>query len=377
MITLRPGSHVHRLLHLLATAGEIPSGALPLLGNGRVLSALVHRLTSVQDIRFDKGGQVFRARLIQTSGRKGRRTIRLYRKGLPVLDGLWPGLLDWYLDAHKGHSFSNDRFHIERNHRVAEAVALCMAAGVEARPYALPALQKAAIIKTVPDAPAFYIARDLKRAGGDGTSKTAYTRLVGALFCPGGAYAAYNTRAAVMKWSGLGEAKAQGGLLELARMNAGRTDIPSALLFGAGPDTALATILESDKSRRHELRFDRIYPHVHFVPLDQNGARLLGILVSPDWNERLLNALFEPHQRSYDRGAMEYDAIDGSTLILSQLDGNIARLIRFRDALDVFAGQASVLCYPWQTPFLKSYLGSRAGIRELDMSAVEASLGLN
>ena len=31
-----------------------------------------------------------------------------------------------------------------------------------------------------------------------------------------------------------------------------------------------------------ELRFDRIYPHIHFIPMDRQGIRLLRILSLPD-----------------------------------------------------------------------------------------------
>jgi len=374
MITVRPGSHTHRLLQLLSTAGEIPASALSLLGSERVLSALVHKLESAQDIRFDKDGLVYHARLIQVSGKKGARTIRLYKKGLPVLDGLYPGLLDWYMAAFRNHVFSNDLFHIERNHRVAESLAMCMAAGIETRPYVLPTLKKTCIDLIIPNSPSFYIARDLKRTGTGESNKTAFTRVTGALFYPGGVYPVYNTRDSVMKWSGLGEIKTLGDLLELARMNAGLGEVSTALLFGQNADVALNTILESDKSRRPELRFDKIYNQVYFAPLNQYGIRLLKMLVTPDWNERLLSALFDSNQRSYNRGSMEYDAMVNGRMILSHLDGDIARLIRFREALQTQIRPADVLCYPWQTGFLKSYLDGLAGIRELEMDTVESTL---
>ena len=376
MITIRPGSHVHRLLQLLSTAGEIPTSALSILGSDRSLSDLIRKLESVQDIRFDKDGHVYHIRLIQVSGRKGRRTVRLYKKGLPILDGLYPGLLGWYMEAFRDHCFSNDLFHVERNHRVAEAVALFIAAGIEARPYALPSLQKSGFNCKIPDTPSFYIARHFKRISDDETSKTAYTRIVGALFYPGGVYAVYNTRGAVMKWSGRGEVKSKGNLQELARMNAGLGEVSAALLLGHSPEVALATILESDKSLRPDLRFDRIYTRIHFIPLDQNGVRLLKILTIPDWKEKLLCALFENHQRSYDRGVMEYDAIVGNSIILSHLDGDIARLIRFREALTGQNLSYEIISFPWQTGFLRSYLGMGAGIRELGMDEVEAALGI-
>jgi len=374
MITVRPGSHTHQLLQLLSTMGEIPTDVLPLLGNERVLAVLVHKLESVQDIRFEKNGPVYHVKLLQVSGKKGERTIRLYRKGLPVLDGLSPGLQDWYLSAFDGHKFTGDPFHIWRNHRVAETVALCMAAGVETRPYALPVLQKTAITRIIPNSPCFYIARDLKRFGHDSSNKTDFTRITGALFYPGGCFTVYNTRDAVMKWSGLGEVKTLENLLELTRMNAGLDEVSAALLLGQSMDSALKTILESDKSRRSQMRFDRIYTRIYFIPLDQNGVRLLKMLISPDWNEKLLGALFNSSQRSYDRGRMEYDAIVDGRMVLSHLDGDIARLIRFREALCDQAGPADVLCYPWQTEFLRSYLGEAVGIRELDMGTVESAL---
>ncbi len=115
MITIRPGSHAHRLLQLLSTAGEIPTSVLPLLGNERVIAALVHKLESVQDIRFDKNGPVYRVRLIQINGKRNERSIRLYKKGLPVLDGLHSGLHEWYMSVFRGHTFTNDLFHIERS----------------------------------------------------------------------------------------------------------------------------------------------------------------------------------------------------------------------------------------------------------------------
>lgn len=374
MITVRPGSHVHMLLQLLASAGEIPANALSLLGSEQVLEALVRKLETVQDIRFEKGGTAYRTKLIQVGGKRGERNIRLYRKGLPVLDGLYPGLLEWYLSAFNGHCFSGNLLNIMRNHRVAEALALCMAAGVESRPYALPELQKDGIARAAPDSPCFFSSRYFKKGKGDELSKTSFTRIVGALFSPGGAYAVYNTRDAVMKWSGVGEVKARANLGELARMNAGVLEITSAILFGQNEDVALRTILESDKTRRQDLRFDRVYHKLHFIPLDANGIRLLRILISPDWNERLLDAIFDPAQRSYNRGNMEYDATVDGRKILSHLDGDLSRLIRFREGLTSQTELADVLCFPHQTGFIKEYVGELAGIRELELDAVESAL---
>ena len=55
MITLRPGSHVYRLLLTLAVSGEFPARSLQLLGNIRTLEDLVRRLETVQQFRTSSG----------------------------------------------------------------------------------------------------------------------------------------------------------------------------------------------------------------------------------------------------------------------------------------------------------------------------------
>lgn len=375
MITMRAGSHARKLLQILSAAGEFPARSLHLLGNERTIVPLVHKLESNQDLRLDRNGSVCSTKMVQLSGKRGSRTIRLYKGALPLLNELHPSALEYYLDAFHGHTFPGNAFHIERNHRVAEALALCMMAGVEIRPYILPRLQKIKLLHVTPDTPVFYIARDFKQLDATELNKTMFTRIVGALFNSRGYYAVYNTRAAAMKWSGMGEFKAMHHLMELARMNAGLDTPPSALLLGVDADTALQTLMESDKSHRMEMRFDRIYSHVHFVPMTQDGIRLLRILVLPDWKERLLGALFPPEMRPKGYGLMEYDAYFEGKYVYSHLDSDIARLVRLHNALDNSQYAFEVLCFPWQTGFLKSYLGDRVTLKEIGMDALEESLG--
>lgn len=378
MLTLRTASHVCLLLQLLSAAGEFPTRSLHLLGNERSYEALVRRLMTVQQFRTEDGADLGSYKLLTVSGKGDRRTIRLHKNGLPLLPQLHPAALEHYLAATNGHRFSGSAAHVLRNHRVAESLAMCMAAGVEIRPYVLPRLQKRGILHTVPASPSFYIARDLKRLDEAAElGKTIFTRLTGALFSPGQCYAVYNTRAAVMKWNGMGEFKTAHHLLELCRMNAGLDRVDRALLLGESMDVALQTLQESDKSRRMELRFDRIYPHIHFIPMTGEGIRLLKLLTLPDWNETLLSALFPPELRPGGPGVMEYDAQREGVYIFSHLDGDIARLVRLRQALEHTKTSFEVLCFPWQTAFLHGYLGGRAALREIAMDALEEALGMD
>ena len=278
--------------------------------------------------------------------------------------------------AFYNHRFPGGMAHRDRNLRVAETIGMHLTAGVETRAYLLPALQNRAILRITPDAAAFYLARDFKKITPAEQNKTMFTRIVGAIFYPGGCYAVYNTRNAAMKWNGMGEFKALHSLTELARMNAGVQSIDSAILLGESYDTALTTLLESDKNRRLELRFDGIYRHIYFVPMNAGGIRQFRLLTVPDWKEKLLELLFDPDVRSYNRGFMEYDASIGGTCVFSHLDGDIARLIRFREAMQTGSGSFEVLCFDDQAPFLREYLGPYITLKTIDAATVEAELGL-
>lgn len=67
---------------------------------------------------------------------------------------------------------------------------------------------------------------------------------------------------------------------------------------------------------------------------------------------------------------------NGNTLILSHLDGDIARLVRVRQALEHSKVPYEIMCFPWQCPFLHGYIGPRAQLREISMTDLEAALGI-
>ena len=108
----------------------------------------------------------------------------------------------------------------------------------------------------------------------------------------------------------------------------------------------------------------------------KTAIRLLHILTLPDWHEQVLTAVFPDQMRVAMPGVMEYDAQNGKTLILSHLDGDIARLVRVRQALEHSDAPYEILCYPWQSQFVDRYVGGRAQLREIELSDLEAVLGI-
>lgn len=375
MIHFRPGSQLHRLITILSVSGEYPIKSLHLLGNERMYKILVHKLTIRQTVRNSQTETDFTpARVLTVTGKGAGKTMRLYKGAIPILR--WIGAEEYYLQTFWNHKFPGDGAHRERNHRVAESLAMFMGAGFEFRPYRVPALQYAEIKGVIAARPVFYPGKSLKQAGRIEANKTMFTRLVGAAFSNGTCYAVYNTRYAAMKWNGKGEFKALHGLIETSRLNAGITEVSEAILFGESYGVALATLADTERNHRLELRFDGVYRNIYFIPLDETGLRQLRLFKVADWKERLLDLLFEQEQRSYDRGCFEYDACVDGVYVFSHLDGDIARLIRFREAIEKRAERYEVLCFEDQVPFLREYLKGFAALRVIERKDVESALEL-
>lgn len=358
MIYLRPDTHLYRLLTLLTVVGEYPYRSLSLLGNRRVLTTLVRSMQQTQLIQVPNASPVS-CRILSVSGRGAYKTIRIHRSAFPLLCHLYPGALQTYLTVTRQHRFAGGPEHVGRNHRIAESAAMCMMAGIEIRPPLIAPLT-AAPTQQCMEASSFYLARFLKQDL-TGLNKTIFTRVTGMLLGPTQSYALYNARQSKMKWNGMGEFKALQILRDVSYAMTGQAS-DSAVLFGVSPDSLMLTDTQ---------RFDSIYPNIHFVPLDRNGVVLLRLLCLPHAKARLQSLLFPPEMRRTDTH-IDCDAQTGTRYILSYLDGNIARLLRFKQAALFYGSQWNyeVLCYPWQQPFVQSYMENLAAIRVMPIEQI-------
>lgn len=377
MLSIHKNGYAHTLLVLLSVAGELPVKALHLVGNERFARRLVRKMELPQRVLFEGAVISDQLRILQVSGKGDLKTVRLTRRALSILEMIHPLSLSHYMTAFYNHRFPGTHAHIWRNHRVAEALAMMMTSGIEIRQYVLPHLQKKEIKKVLDVVPSFYTSRSIKDLGGSEMNKTMFTRVVGALFTEDNVYAVYNTRDAVMRWSGLGEFKTYHHVTDIARMNAGITEFDSAILFGSDASVALQTLLESDKSQRKEMRFDSIYRHVHFVPLARQGKPLLRLFSRLGWREELQQMVFPEEMRIKGHTFMELDAMYNGTYIMNHLDCDIARLIRFHDAAKGTPDtRFEVIAYPWQVEFLKRYLLPDISIKVIDEATLTRNLHL-
>ena len=74
------------------------------------------------------------------------------------------------------------------------------------------------------------------------------------------------------------------------------------------------------------------------------------------------------------RGLFEYDAKIGDAYVFSHLDGDLARLVRFKEAVQNDRAKYEVLCYTYQMTFIREYLGNHVTIKTIGLDAVEAEL---
>lgn len=374
MIFFRPGSQLHRLITVLAVTGVFPVSSLHLFGNQRSMRDLITRLTVEQDYRNTETGETLHCHMLTLIGKPQSRAVRFLRSGLPMLD--WIGARAFHEAVYWRFPFSGDETHIEPLYRFAEAALMLQRAGVEIRPWKTPTLQTQLSSFHLPDEPSLYSARELKKIREGELKKIRYARLTAAVFSRFGTIPIYNTRNATMKWNGMSEFKTLESLQELTWTNTEARTIDTAILFGKSESVAMKTIEGYKKSCRTDLRLDGVYRKLCFVPLREDGIAQLRLLLLPDRNERLRSLLFEPAQRSYGRGAFEYDAIVDDAYVFCFFDGDITRLIRFRSAIKTECGRFELLCFPFQVSLVRQVLGKQVDIKILEPGLILDALGL-
>ena len=363
MKILKPGSQLHRLISLLSVCGEFPVKSLDLLGNKRLYRRVVSECTVPVTVQNQSTKETISLPKIFILAGKGRmKSIRLYKGARPILT--WIGEGEYYDSICYEYNMPMTTAHVDRNHRVAETLAAFMDAGFYYLPHTLPRLKSDGINRIITTQPLAYPSRMLKLTDNGEGNKTGFSRITGAVFAGGDCYAVYNTRNAVMKWSGKGETKAMVSLKQLSIVNSGiDPDRLPVLFFGASQEVAFRSMLAMRKATNVNLRFDMFAPRIHFIPLNRYGARFLKFISIPNWQDRILNLLFDDEDRSFNRGNFEFDAKINGTYILSHLDSDLCRLNRFREAIiDDPNDKYEVLCFEWQYHFVKKFMGELAKV---------------
>ena len=222
-----------------------------------------------------------------------------------------------------------------------------------------------------------YSSRMVKSLVESQLQKTQYTRYVGILLYQTGYYVIYNSRKAVMRWNGEGEQKTTLDVSNLCSMNCESTGLRSAILLGYDYQVALNTINQYESGSRYVKLFSQNYHRIHFIPMTEEGRKMLQILVVPNWQHRILHMLFEEEQIRLNTGSFQFDALVDDTRVLCFMDCDILKLISFYKAARESDFSWSVVCYDSQVEFLRSYLGDTADLRSFDLNDFHKEMEAN
>ena len=141
MIQFFPGSQVWQLITVLSLVGEYPNSQRQLLGDKENLRLLINKALQTQTYRNRLTGDTMTCKLLTVSGKGASKTIRFFKGALPILTWLHPDAYEHYMEITRNHTFPGSIKNKDRNHRIAEVLAMCMRAGIEVRPYLLPKFQ--------------------------------------------------------------------------------------------------------------------------------------------------------------------------------------------------------------------------------------------
>ena len=376
MIHFKPGSHAYKLIDLLSVTGEFPLCSLEILGSRQTYENAIRRMLIPQKIV--DGNEEITCTLLTVSGLNGRRRIRLTKEALPILK--WLGAEKYYYENYMRSHRSSNGEHTVRSAKFAESVAMFLAAGYEFRPHKLPQLQREECKLIMGRAPVLYPAKLIKTFDNSDVKKTGFTRMTGALLAHERAYIVYNSRNELMKgFDGGGEMKAYFNVGSIATYNAGCDHfyrIP-AIIFGKSNDLAV-TMLKTydeqfDKYKRVRKR-GKTYEYVHFFTLDTNGVRQLRIMKYPEWEKRILDALFDEVKWANNAGGLDYDLHAEGKYWFSFLTGDICRLRHFGFGARNMSEQCMILCFPHQVDLVRGYLGNKISIATITLDDAEEIL---
>lgn len=379
MIQFRKNSYANIILEYIALCGEFPYNSLDILGKNKVI--LQRTLNNLKKEGY-----------ITISGSGVMKTIRITKKSFEVIDAINPNFLQHYLTVSENHHFRGGTYKNNnvgarqtwRRHRMAEILCLMYQNGVKIWEYQKPQLSLST--STVPQISEndllFYTSKELKNADKNQRYKTDFTRIMGAIFSPGGIYCVYNTHKGLMKWNSQGEGKAQVLVEDIVQHNSQKHHedffvAEDAIMFGKGM-SPVSDILNSNGSNKDSngfelLSFDNTYRNIYYITLDENGKEQLKIMTSPCWHEKLCNAIFPEAFIDFKHSIIDCDAIDKSsdTYILMFFDGNIGRLKRFKQAAYDSKKNFELLCFPWQIDVLQQYVESKIKLRTLQLEDIK------
>lgn len=377
MIQFRDNSQSLLILKYLCLCGEFPWRSLYLLPANQV--TLKRTILKMRKEKY-----------LTVVGSGDYKTIRMTKKAFSILEKLFPELLEYYLTITNNHHFRAGTYKTDnigqrqtwRRHRMAEALCMfgkldCLMLPIEKPPLLTTMTSPAQISK---EQRVFYSSVELKNIDPRQKYKTDFTRLLGVYLSPGGVYCVYNTNKRLMKWNIQGESKIQLLIEDTVKINyepyiASNFFATDALIFGGDLSMALRILKNNNSPKKPSdfefLSFDNIYNNIYYVPLNDDGARQLNIMSFNNWHS-ILRKIILNVEKDFSMYNVDCDAIMDNDYVLMFLDGNLARLQRFKQSKDLSEeNNFKIICYPWQVDFIFEYFENNIKVSTVSMDSVE------
>lgn len=378
---VKRGTRIWKLLTVISLAGEYPVSGLGLLGEHRHMRRMVSEMCGEVEYRVPGSKEIATCVLLSIVGYGANKSIRVRQEGESVISWLYPGAEEVLRGSTYNYTLPKTVDKVERRHRVAEAVAMYLEAGIPVIPSEREELQLTEKQMYPLMQTSFYTSMYFKTLEEDEVEKTGHSRLVGCTAGPEGCIGIYNVRSSVMRWTLLGEMKGRLNI-ELIEKNNCPDHVSAssgAILLGQDYEQGMKTLegLWTSKQDYTEKRgmamLTNVYDHIYFIPLSRDGIRQLRFFYSEKARESLRYEILKDVV-SERKENVDCDTYDGEWYSLLFYDGDIARLDRFIRGVGSRKGR--IYCFEHQKDFVRSRVGENIRIGSASMDKISSMIGV-
>lgn len=365
MIIFNEKTRAYELVSLLCVVGEYPISSLNILGDRTCYRRLITDMCKTQTYHNSKTGEKFTCRALNISGKGRLKTIRLTKYALPLAK--WVGGAKFYIETHLKNNRSSNEKTIERHHRIAEAVAIIQQSRFEYRPWYLPEIQNEIRQYSTIDEPSYFSPKVFRGDISNPSQKYTFSRTVGALMTPHKTLMLYNTRNSIMKWDGQGEYRATSNVENFSYRNTKKGKIDSAIIMGQNLNYVIGLIHQTEKQYKSASIFHKsdlltMFHNIHYIPLNQFGAKLIQLLTLPNCHNHLLSLIYDDKLLERRSMSLAYDIFDNGVYTLNLLDYDMRRLILAKSNINMLIKEDKsftyqILCFPEQIDELYQFFG--------------------
>ena len=365
MIIFNINTRVYNLISLLCVTGEYPVASLGILGDRTCYRRLVTNMCKMQTYHNSETGEKITCRALNISGKGKLKTLRLTKYALPL--ARWVEGAEFYTETHLKNNRSSNEQTVERHHRMAEAVAIIQQSGFEYRPWYLPEIQNEIRQYSTINEPSYFLPKVFRGDMSNPSQKYTFSRVVGTLMTPNKTLMVYNTRNAIMKWDGQGESRTKINVENFSYRNTKKGEIDSAIIMGQNLNYVLGLIHQTEKQYKLASTFQKfnlltMFYNIHYIPLNQFGAKLIQVLTLPNCHNYILSLIYNDESLKSGSMSLNYDIYNNGVYTLSLLDYDMRRLILVKSEIKTLIKEGKpfiyqILCFPEQIDELYQYLG--------------------